>query len=81
MVSDITYVTTDEGWLYLAAVLDMYPRRVLGWSMSEWMNAPLVCGALRMALFRRQRPRGVIVHSDRGIIVRVNNAPCSMSTA
>lgn len=65
-VSDITYIATDEGWLYLAVVLDLYSRLIVGWSMSERMTAPLVCDALRMALFRRQRPRGVIVHSDRG---------------
>lgn len=46
-------------------VLDLYSRLVMGWSMSEWMTAPLVCDALRMALLRLQRPRGVIVHSDR----------------
>jgi transposase InsO family protein len=65
-VSDITYIATDEGWLYLAVVLDLYSRLVVGWSMSERMTATLVCDALRMAVFRRQRPRGVIVHSDRG---------------
>ena len=65
-VSDITYIATGQGWLYLAVVLDLYSRRVVGWSMSERMTATLVCDALRMALFRRQRPRGVIVHSDRG---------------
>jgi putative transposase len=65
-VSDITYIGTDEGWLYLAVVLDLYSRRVVGWSMGERMTAALVCDALRMALFRRHRPRGVIVHSDRG---------------
>jgi transposase InsO family protein len=65
-VSDITFIDTAEGWLYLAVVLDLYSRRVVGWSMSDRMTASLVCDALRMALFRRQRPRGVIVHSDRG---------------
>lgn len=65
-VCDITYIGTDEGWLYLAVVLDLYSRRVVGWSMSERMTATLVCDALRMALFNRRRPRGVIVHSDRG---------------
>ena len=65
-VSDITYIATDEGWLYLAVVLDLYSRLVVGWSMSERMTATLVCDALRMAVFQRQRPRGVIVHSDRG---------------
>lgn len=65
-VSDITYLATDEGWLYLAVVLDLYSRKVVGWSMSERMTATLVCDALSMAIFRRHRPRNVIVHSDRG---------------
>jgi putative transposase len=65
-VGDITYIGTDEGWLYLAVVLDLYSRKVVGWSMSERMTATLVCDALRMALFRRHRPRGVIMHTDRG---------------
>lgn len=65
-VGDITYVGTDEGWLYLAVVLDLFSRKVVGWSMSERMTASLVCDALRMALFRRKRPRGVIMHTDRG---------------
>jgi transposase InsO family protein len=65
-VSDITYVATDEGWLYVAAVLDLYSRLIVGWAMSDRMSATLTCDALRMALFRRHRPRSVIVHSDRG---------------
>lgn len=65
-VGDITYIGTDQGWLYLAAVLDLYSRKVVGWSMSERMTATLVCDALRMALFRRKMPRGVIMHTDRG---------------
>jgi transposase InsO family protein len=65
-VCDITYIHTEAGWLYLAAVLDVYSRKIVGWSMSERMTATLVCDALRMALFRRKMPRGVIVHSDRG---------------
>lgn len=65
-VGDITYLGTDEGWLYLAVVMDLYSRKVVGWSMSERMTATLVCDALRMALFRRKRPRGVIMHTDRG---------------
>ena len=51
--SDITYIATDEGWLYLAVVVDLYSRLVVGWSMSEHMTANLVCDATRMALFRR----------------------------
>lgn len=65
-VGDITYLGTDEGWLYLAVVLDLHSRKVVGWSMSERMTATLVCDALRMALFRRGMPRGVIMHTDRG---------------
>lgn len=65
-VGDITYIATGEGWLYLAVVLDLYSRKVVGWSMSERMTATLVCDALRMAIFARKRPRGVIMHTDRG---------------
>lgn len=65
-VGDITYLSTDEGWLYLAVVLDLYSRKVIGWSMSERMTSALVCDALRMALFRRKMPRRVIMHTDRG---------------
>jgi len=65
-VSDITYIWTDEGWLYLAVVLELYSRRVIGWAIAERMTAKLVCDALIMALWRRHLPQGVIVHSDRG---------------
>ena len=65
-VSDITYVWTEEGWLYLAVVLDLFSRRVVGYAMSKRIDRALVMVALRMALFRRKFPRGVIVHSDRG---------------
>ena len=65
-VSDITYIWTDEGWLYLAVVLELYSRKIIGWAMSERMTATLVCDALIMALWRRKLPKGVIVHSDRG---------------
>jgi len=64
--SDISYVRTDEGWLYLAVVIDLYSRAIVGWSMAKIMNKDLVCNALSMALFRRKFPTGVIVHSDRG---------------
>ena len=63
---DITYLWTDEGWLYLATIIDLYSRKVVGWSMSERMTASLVCDALIMALWRRGFPKGVIVHTDRG---------------
>ena len=65
-VSDITYLWTEEGWLYLAVIIDLFSRQVIGWSMSERMTADLACDALRMAIFRRKRPKNVIVHSDRG---------------
>ena len=65
-VGDITFIGTDEGWLYLAVVLDLYSRRVVGWSMGDRMPASLLCDALRMALFNRRMPRGVIMHTDRG---------------
>jgi len=65
-VSDITYVWTEEGWLYLAVVLDLYSRRVIGWAIFERMTSTLVCDALIMALWNRKMPKGVIVHSDRG---------------
>ena len=65
-VTDITYIWTEEGLLYLAIVMDLYSRMVVGWAMAERMTASLVINALQMALWRRKMPRGVIVHSDRG---------------
>ncbi|WP_420064229.1 IS3 family transposase [Pectobacterium colocasium] len=65
-VGDITYLRTDEGWLYLAVVIDLWSRAVIGWSMSSRMTAQLACDALQMALWRRKRPKNVIVHTDRG---------------
>ncbi|PJB10999.1 MAG: IS3 family transposase, partial [Gammaproteobacteria bacterium CG_4_9_14_3_um_filter_38_9] len=63
---DIIYIRTDEGWLYLAVVIDLYSRAVISWSMNQRINKALVCDALTMALFRRKFPKDVIVHSDRG---------------
>ena len=63
---DITYLWTEAGWLYLAVILDLYSRQVIDWSMSERMTAELICDALQMAIFKRKRPKGVIVHSDLG---------------
>jgi putative transposase len=63
---DITYIATQQGWLYLAVVMDLYSRRIVGWSMSRWMSRRLVVDALRMAVESR-RPAGPLVHhSDRG---------------
>ncbi len=63
---DITYLATDEGWLYLAGVLDLHSRQLVGWSMKPNMQADLVKDALAMAWFRRQPAPGLIFHSDRG---------------
>ncbi len=64
---DITYVQTAEGWLYLAVVIDLYSRKVIGWAMSDRIGTKLACDALRMALLTRKPPPGLIFHSDRGI--------------
>jgi putative transposase len=64
--SDITYVATDEGWLYLAVILELFNRQVVGWSMKPHMRQDLVVEALRMAWFRRRPAPGLIMHSDRG---------------
>ncbi len=65
-VGDITYIPTDEGWLYLATVLDLYSRKVIGWSMAGHMKADLVNNALLMAIWQRKPGRGLIWHTDRG---------------
>jgi putative transposase len=65
-VADFTYIWTVEGWLYVAAVLDLFSRRVVGWSMSATMTAQLVTDALIMAIWRRGRPKALLHHSDRG---------------
>ena len=65
-VSDITYVPTDEGWLYVAGILDLYGRELIGWSMGERMTKELVINALNQAKGRRGNPKGVMAHSDRG---------------
>ena len=64
--SDITYIATDEGWLYLAVILDLFNREVVGWSMRPHMRQELVVDALHMAWFRRGPAPGLIMHSDRG---------------
>lgn len=64
--TDITYVLTGEGWLYLAAIVDLGTRRIVGWAMSERMSSKLVCDALQMAYWRRRPTAGLLMHSDRG---------------
>jgi transposase InsO family protein len=87
-VSDITYIWTEEGWLYLAAVMDLYSRKLIGWSLSARMTTKLVADALMMAVWSRKMPKAVIVHSDRGSqycsdeyqkLLRENHLICSMS--
>lgn len=65
-VADFTYIWTAEGWLYVAVVIDLYSRRVVGWSMKADMTAQLVTDALMMALWRRGRPQELLHHSDQG---------------
>jgi transposase InsO family protein len=65
-VSDITYVRTRSGWLYLAAVMDLYSRKIVGWAMAPSMPAEIACAALQMAITQRNPAPGLIVHSDRG---------------
>lgn len=64
--ADITYIATGEGWLYLAIVLDLYTRQIIGWAMRERLTQDLAIDALRMAWFRRRPAAGVVHHSDRG---------------
>jgi transposase InsO family protein len=66
-VADITYVLTAQGWIYVAAILDLYSRRIVGWALSQHLNTPLVLMALTRALTHRQPPAGLIFHSDRGV--------------
>lgn len=65
-VSDITYIWTNEGWLYLTVMIDLFSRKVVGWNMSSRMKADAVCNALTMATWQRKPKAGLIVHSDRG---------------
>ena len=65
-VGDITYIPTGEGWLYLAVVIDLYSRQVVGWSMAERMKAKLVNDALIMAIWKRKPAKGLLWHTDRG---------------
>jgi transposase InsO family protein len=65
-VGDITYIWTAQGWLYLAVVIDLFSRAVVGWSRSPWLKADLVTNALQMALDRRQPKAGLLMHTDRG---------------
>ena len=66
-VADITYIQTQEGWLFVAAILDLYSRKIVGWAMSERIDTALILKALFMALLHRQAPAHLLFHSDRGV--------------
>ena len=67
-MTDITYIRTWQGWLYLAVVMGLFARKVVGWSMATRLRSALVCDALQMALWQRRPPKGQLVHhSDRGV--------------
>jgi transposase InsO family protein len=66
-VGDITYIETQEGWLYLAGVLDLYSRQIVGWAMSERIDTALTLSALNMGLLQREPPPKLLFHSDRGV--------------
>jgi transposase InsO family protein len=85
---DITYIMTGEGWLYLAVVIDLYSRMVIGWSMSSSMHTRFVLDAFNMAIARRGVPKGLVWHSDRGVqyasfamrrLLKTYSVKCSMS--
>ena len=87
-IADFTCLWTGEGWLYVAAVIDLFSRRVVGWSMSATMTAQLVTDALLMAIWRRGKPDALLHHSDRGsqytsgqfrTLMEGNGVTCSMS--
>lgn len=86
--ADITYVPTEEGWLYFAAVMDLYSRRIVGWSISENIDSALVLSAMKMAISQRRPRAGLLHHSDRGVqyacddfqdLLKDNGIVCSMS--
>lgn len=66
-VSDITYIRTEEGWLYLAALMDLGTRKIIGWAMEDYLRTELISKALKMAIDRSGVPRNLIHHSDRGV--------------
>ncbi len=87
-IADFTYIWTAEGWLYVAVVIDLFSRRVVGWSMSATMTAQLVTDALVMAIWRRGKPDALLHHSDRGSqytaepfqrLMKDHGVVCSMS--
>ncbi len=87
-VADITYIRTRSGWVYLAAVMDLFSRKIIGWSMAPHMRAELVCSAMQLAIAQRQPAPGLIAHAGRGSqyagadyqdLLRRHGMRCSMS--
>ena len=87
-LTDVTYVWTQEGWLYLATVMDLYSRAIIGWALHNNLETTLISEALQKALWKRKFPKGVLVHSDRGRqycsndyqkLLKENHLICSMS--
>jgi len=87
-VADITYIYTQEGWLYLSTIMDLYSRKIVGWSMNHKITQELVIQALNMAIKQRNPSRGLLLHSDRGsqyasycyqVLLKRNGILCSMS--
>ena len=76
-IADFTYCWTAEGWLYVAAVIDLFSRRVIGWSMNAGMTAQLVADALLMAVWRRGKPGALLHHSDQGSPVHQRTIPAA----
>ncbi len=85
--ADVTYIWTQDGWLYRDVVIDLFSRKVVGWSMSSRMKAQLICDALKMAIWRRHPKPGLIHHSDQGsqyashefrTLLQMNGIRCSM---
>lgn len=72
-VGDVTFISTRQGWLYLAVLIDLYSRKVVGWALSARNDEPLVSAALRMAIIHRRPPAGLIHHTDRGVLYSAGN--------
>ena len=80
-VADITYIPTDEGWLYLAGVLDLHSRKIVGWAMSPTIDSALVLAALSMATLHRTPPPGLLFHTDRGVQYAAANFRAALKAA
>ena len=80
-VADITYIPTAEGWLYLAGVLDLHSRRIVGWAMSPTIDSALVLSALTMATLHRTPPPGLLFHTDRGVQYAAGNFRAALKAA